>query len=94
MWYEPSGEVVAVHYFHGKDYPTDLNAAKILLYEMKRYFFRISIMVNDYDDNVIVQCDYRCGHDEKIMPIVGNGVTIELAICDAYIKWSKSKDKS
>ena len=73
------------------DWPTDIAAAWELVEEMRPYFFRIDVMCWDHTGNWAVLCNPRHGHDEHVIPTLGDADTAPRAICLAWLQWRKAQ---
>jgi len=86
-WSE-EGHVVAC-----PDWVSDLEAAYDLLDEMRADFFRIAIYQWNHILRAKVECKGILGGGKNTRPIIGEGITVCLAICCAYLLWKDEQTK-
>jgi len=75
------------------DWSTDLNAARDLMDEMQPDFFRIAIYQWNHILRAKVECKGILGGGKNTRPIIGEGITVCLAICCAYLLWKDEQTK-
>jgi hypothetical protein len=73
------------------DWPRDIAAAWGLVEELRTAFFSTHLIGWDHQDKYYVICHPRQGHGENLPDLEGQGATVPLAICRAWLIWKGSQ---
>ena len=60
--------------------------------ELHKNFWRVSLVMNDYDDNWVVYLERRSGHGEDKPYVMAKAETPALALCRAFLYWKMLGD--